>query len=155
PMLNWHLKPKELAQCINAAQPKALLFDSEFLDSIVQIRGDIPSVQSFIIVGAVQTPEGMIAYEDLLSRSGTELPPGHLDMAARPYSGGTTGTPKFMNINRERLASDDDKVRRGAPKDELVRYGLMHLRALYYYKLGQLRDPVTQNVRSLIPGPLY
>ena len=31
PMLNWHLKPQELAQCINAAQPKILLVDSEFL----------------------------------------------------------------------------------------------------------------------------
>lgn len=155
PMLNWHLKPEELAHCINAARPKALLFDSEFLDSIEQIRDDIPSVKSFIIVGAARTPEGMIAYEDLLSRSGTNLPPGHLEMAPRPYSGGTTGTPKFMNINRKRLASDNDEERRGVPKEELVRYGLMHLQALHYFKLGQLRDRVTQNVRSLIPGPLY
>ena len=154
PMLNWHLRPNELAQCINAAQPQALLVDQEFLDRILPIRDQIPSVKHFLVVGG-QAPEGMLSYETLMSRARAELPPGKLDMAPRPYSGGTTGTPKYMNINRDRLASDSDADRRGAKKDDLIRMGLMQLTAFYHYKLGELHDPITHNVRSLIPGPLY
>lgn len=154
PMLNWHLAPHELAHCINAAQPQALLVDHEFLDRILPIREDIPSVQHFLVVGG-EPPEGMHDYEALMARARPELPPGKLDMAPRPYSGGTTGTPKYMQINRERLASNADSDRRGAKKDDLVRMGLMQLTAFHHYKLGELRDPLTHNVRSLIPGPLY
>ncbi|MDY6943873.1 MAG: AMP-binding protein [Pseudomonadota bacterium] len=154
PMLNWHLKPNELAQCINASEPKALLVDAEFVDAIVSIKDKIPTVKHFIVVGDTHV-DGMISYEQLLAESEPVLPPGKFDMAPRPFSGGTTGTPKFMNINRDRLTADSDTDRRGATKDELVRLGLMQLTAFYHYKLGELKDPVTRNVRSLIPGPLY
>jgi long-chain acyl-CoA synthetase len=154
PMLNWHLRPNELAQCINAAQPQALLVDHEFLDRILPIRDQIPSVKHYLVVGG-EPPEGMHSYEALMARAQPVLPPGKLDMAPRPYSGGTTGTPKYMNINRERLASDSDADRRGAKKEDLIRMGLMQLTAFHYYKLGEISDPITGNVRSLIPGPLY
>lgn len=154
PMLNWHLKPAELAQCINAAQPKVLLFDIEFLDKVEPILGDIPSVEHFIVVGGTP-PEGMLAYETLIENAQAVLPPGKLDMAARPYSGGTTGTPKYMHINRERLTSDNDADRRGAKKSEVAEFGIMQLSAFHHYKLGRIKDPQTKNLRSLIPGPLY
>ena len=112
PMLNWHLRPHELAQCINAAQPQVLLVDHEFLDRILPIRDQIPSVKHYIVVGG-EPPEGMHSYEALMARAQPVLPPGKLDMAPRPYSGGTTGTPKYMNINRERLASVSDEDWRG------------------------------------------
>ena len=155
PMLNWHLRADELAHCINISEPKALLFDIEFLDKIEAIRSKIPTVQHFIVVGTDSPPEGMLAYKQLLAEARPELPPGKLDMAPRPFSGGTTGTPKFMNINRERLAHGSDEDRRGASKEEVTRLGLMQLTAFYWYKLGEIEDAITHNVRSLIPGPLY
>ena len=154
PMLNWHLKPHELAECINAAQPKALLVDSEFLDKVTPILDQIPSVEKIIAVGDV-VPNGMLDYEVLISRASPVLPPGKLDMAARPYSGGTTGTPKYMHINRERLASDDDSQRRGASKDDVKKFGVRQLTMFHHYGIGNIKDPYTKNVRSLIPGPLY
>lgn len=154
PMLNWHLKPHELAQCINAAQPKALLVDSEFLDKITPILEQIPSVEKVIAVGDI-IPEGMLDYDALINQASPILPPGKLDMAARPYSGGTTGTPKYMHINRERLASDDDSQRRGASKDDVKKFGVKQLTMFHHYGLGDIKDPYTNNVRSLIPGPLY
>jgi len=154
PMLNWHLKPHELAQCINAAQPKALLVDSDFLDKVSPILDQIPSVEKVIAVGDT-IPEGMLDYEALVNRASPILPPGKLDMAARPYSGGTTGTPKYMHINRERLASDDDSQRRGASKDDVKKFGVKQLTMFHHYGLGDIKDPYTNNVRSLIPGPLY
>ena len=154
PMLNWHLKPHELAQCINAAQPKVLLVDSEFLDKVTPILDQIPCVEKVIAVGDV-IPDGMLDYEALISRASPVLPPGKLDMAARPYSGGTTGTPKYMHINRERLASDDDSQRRGASKDDVKKFGVKQLTMFHHYGIGDIKDPYTKNVRSLIPGPLY
>jgi long-chain acyl-CoA synthetase len=154
PMLNWHLKPHELAQCINAAQPKALLVDGDFLDKVIPILDQIPSVEKVIAVGDT-IHEGMLDYEALISQASPILPPGKLDMAARPYSGGTTGTPKYMNINRERLSSDDDSQRRGASKDDVKKFGVKQLTMFHHYGLGDIKDPYTKNVRSLIPGPLY
>ncbi|MBV1871391.1 MAG: AMP-binding protein [Gammaproteobacteria bacterium] len=154
PMLNWHLKPKELAQCINAAQPKALLVDSEFLEKVTPILDQIPTVKTIIAVGDV-IPDGMLDYEDIIGKASPILPPGKLDMAARPYSGGTTGTPKYMHINRERLASDDDSQRRGASKDDVKKFGVKQLTMFHHYGIGNIKDPYTHNVRSLIPGPLY
>jgi len=116
PMLNWHLRPHELAQCINAAQPQVLLVDHEFLDRILPIRDQIPSVKHYIVVGG-EPPEGMHSYEALMARAQPVLPPGK--------------------------------------KEDLIRMGLMQLTAFHYYKLGEIHDPVTGNVRTLIPGPLY
>ncbi|HBC55732.1 MAG TPA: hypothetical protein DCZ03_01075 [Gammaproteobacteria bacterium] len=154
PMLNWHLRPKELAECINAAQPKALVFDSEFMEKVEPILDEIPSVEHLILVGAEPT-KGFLSYEQITAQAQPILPPGKLDMAARPYSGGTTGTPKYMNINRERLTSDNDADRRGASKSDVGHFAVMQLSAFHHYKLGQIKDPITGNVRSLIPGPLY
>lgn len=155
PMLNWHLKPYELAQCINAAEPKVLLFDIEFMEKVAPILGDIPTVKHLIVVGG-EAPEGMLAYETLMANANPVLPVGgKLDMACRPYSGGTTGTPKYMHINRERLTSENDEDRRGAKKSEVAEFGIMQLAAFHHYKLGYIKDPQTKNLRSLIPGPLY
>jgi len=154
PMLNWHLKPHELAQCINAAQPKVLIFDVDFLDKITPILDQIPSVKTVIAVGD-SIPEGMLDYEQLIRNATPTLPPGKLDMAARPYSGGTTGTPKYMHINRERLASDDDSQRRGASKNDVKKFGIKQLTMFHHYGLGDIKDVQTKNIRSLIPGPLY
>ena len=153
PMLNWHLRPQELADCINRAEPKVLVFDSEFLEGINSIRAQLKTVEHFVLVGA--TRPGVLSYEDLIASSTERLPPGNLDMAPRAYSGGTTGTPRYINIDRERMASTNDDDRRGASKAELVRLALMQLSALHWYKIGDIRDRITHNVRSLIPGPLY
>ena len=154
PMLNWHLRPQELADCINRAEPKVLIFDYEFIDSIRAIRNQLKTVQQFIMVGGPLLDE-FVSYDGLLNRSKPELPPGKFDMAARPFSGGTTGTPKYINIDRDKIFSGEDKGRRGASKADVTRLGLMQLSAFYWYKIGENRDPITRNVRSLIPGPLY
>ncbi|MDY6942481.1 MAG: AMP-binding protein [Pseudomonadota bacterium] len=155
PMLNWHLRPKELEHCINRAQPKALVFDSEFLETVQSVRDQLTSVKHFIIVGATETPDGMIAYQDLVARSEPKLPPGKFGMAAKTYSGGTTGTPKYINIDQTAMMGEEDSGRRGASREEVARMGIMQASALGWYGLGDLHDPVTRNARSLIPGPLY
>ncbi|QJX02196.1 AMP-binding protein [Alcanivorax sp. IO_7] len=33
--------------------------------------------------------------------------------------------------------------------------GLMQISAFHFYKIGKIRDPISNNIRTLIPGPLY
>ena len=73
PMLNWHLRPQELADCINRAEPKVLVFDSEFLEGINSIRAQLKTVEHFVLVGA--TRPGVLSYEDLIASSTERLPP--------------------------------------------------------------------------------
>ncbi|PCJ14519.1 MAG: hypothetical protein COB04_15000 [Gammaproteobacteria bacterium] len=155
PMLNWHLKPDELVHCINISKARVLLFDLDYLQAIQQIKDQLPGVEHFIIVGAEQTPEGMLDYEELLQQASPTLPAGKLDMAPKPFSGGTTGTPKFMNIDRDKLGSEDSEDRRGASKEDIARLSIMQLTMLHWYRLGDVKDPISKNLRSLIPGPLY
>ena len=155
PMLNWHLQPKELAECINKASPKALVLGGAFVEAVQSVRDQLTTVEHFIVVDADELPEGMIAYESLIRDSRSILPSGKLGMAPKTYSGGTTGTPKYINIDRDRLTSDSAEARRGASKEEVTRLGLMQISAFHFYKIGKIRDPISNNIRTLIPGPLY
>lgn len=155
PMLNWHLKPQELVACINRAEAKVVVLDASFKESIESIKDQLETVNHFIILGD-DAPEGMLAYEKLLAQSDNFDPAGAFSPSATPYSGGTTGTPKLLNMDEmDQVFGESDDTRRGATKDEVTALALMQLGAFYWYRLGQCHDPITSNIRSLVPGPLY
>ena len=155
PMLNWHLKPNEIAACVNRSEATALIFDPSYLEAINSIKDQLETVKHFIVTGN-EAPEGMIAYEDLIRDSSNELASGPFGMAPVPYSGGTTGTPKMLNTDEMAdIMGEDDSVRRGASKDEITALALMQVGAFYWYKIGECKDSISNNIRSLVPGPLY
>ena len=39
PFMNWHMKGEELAEAINRGAPKALIFDEEFVEEVLAIKG--------------------------------------------------------------------------------------------------------------------
>lgn len=155
PMLNWHLKPNEIAACVNRSEATALIFDPSYLEDIQSIKDQLETVKHFIVTGN-EAPSGMIAYEDLIKNSSNTLTDGPFGMAPVPYSGGTTGTPKMLNTDEMAdVLGDDDSKRRGATKDEITALALMQVGAFHWYKIGDCKDPVSKNIRSLVPGPLY
>lgn len=154
PMLNWHLKPGELKQCIEQAGAKILIIDPEFMTIVESIRHEL-RVEQIIVTGDQPAPEGTCSLVDLIASATPRLPPGKFQISAKAYSGGTTGTPKFINMDQTAMFGDEDGKRRGASRDEAVRMSIKQLSALGWYGLGKLHDPVTGNARSLIPGPLY
>lgn len=154
PMLNWHLRPGELVECIQRANAKVLVVDSNFADMVAGVREQIPSVQRILLTGA-ERREGFDSFEDLIRRSAPSLPPGHFAMSSKPYSGGTTGTPKYINLNQEVMFGESDTARRGISREQITRLTLMQASAFDWYGLGECHDPVSGNARSLIPGPLY
>lgn len=156
PMLNWHLKPHELAACINKSEATALVLDESYVDAVQSVKDQFTTVKHIIVLGD-KAPEGMLSYEKLIRESDAFDPAGGFGMSATPYSGGTTGTPKFLNTNEmtDILNHESDEARRGTSKDEITGLALMQLGAFYWYELGECRDPISNNVRTLIPGPLY
>lgn len=155
PMLNWHLKPAELAQCIQRAGAKTVVVDAEFLDRVLAVRDQLTTVRHILVVGCQDAPSGTLAYERLLAEALPQLHAGTFHLSAKAYSGGTTGTPKFINLDQAALLGETDSARRGASRDEAVRMALGQLSALGWYGLGDLHDAHSGNARSLVPGPLY
>ena len=155
PMLNWHLKPHELPPCINKSNATALILHSSFVEAVLSIKDQLTSVEHFIVVGD-NVPEGMLSYEQLIAQSDAFDPAGDFGMSATPYSGGTTGTPKLLNMDEMAdILGDSDEKRRGTSKDEISALALMQAGAFHWYQLGECKDPITNNVRTMVPGPLY
>ncbi|RZU36789.1 long-chain acyl-CoA synthetase [Fluviicoccus keumensis] len=155
PMLNWHLKPVELAQCIQRANAKVVVVDADFLDRVLAVRDQLTTVSHILVVGSQDAPSGTLAYERLLADALPRLRPGTFHLSAKAYSGGTTGTPKFINLDQAAMFGETDSARRGASRDEALRMALGQLSALGWYGLGDLHDAQSGNARSLVPGPLY
>ncbi len=155
PMLNWHLSKEELFACLDLSSPRVLVLDSDFASVIQELRERLSHIEFFVVVGQ-DVPEGMIKYEQLLSEAEPVLPPGNMTLAPSPYSGGTTGTPKYLNYYElDQVLSGDKSKRKGASIFDAMALGLMQMGAFYWYKMGKLHDAQSHNIRSLIPGPLY
>ena len=155
PFLNWHARGEELAEAINRAKPKLLLFHDEFLDEVTAIRHLIPTVKHFVIVGD-KVPEGMIGYEDLIAQSSPQEPAIDFIIALNPYTGGTTGTPKNVNyFDTLGYAFSDLSEAPSVPFGEYLRLLVMQFGFIYWFGGSTIRDPITCNMRCLIPGPLY
>ncbi len=156
PMLSWHLKPAEMAQCINRAAAKVVVADAAFVERILAISDQLTSVRHIVVVGIIdETPTGTLSYEKLVARAEPRLHPGKFHLSAKAYSGGTTGTPKFINMDQTAMFGETDSARRGATREEALRMTLAQLAALGWYGLGDLHDTLSGNARSLVPGPLY
>lgn len=51
PMLNWHLRPQELVDCVQRANAKILVVDSGFADTVAKVRDQMPTVERVLLVG--------------------------------------------------------------------------------------------------------
>jgi long-chain acyl-CoA synthetase len=155
PFLNWHLGSEELVDAINRVRPKALILHAEFATDIVALRDRLPSIEHYIIVGG-DAPEGMLGYDKLLERSPATMPDTHLIIALNPYTGGTTGTPKNVNYYDSIGYAFSDLAE--TPKvslEEYLRFLILQFSFLYWFGGTEIKDPITKNIRCLIPGPLY
>ncbi|MDY6965149.1 MAG: AMP-binding protein, partial [Halobacteriota archaeon] len=150
PGVNWHLSGDELARTINITSPKALLFDGEFLEKIIQIKDDLKSVEHFIVVGE-NVPEDMVQYEDLLKSSSDKMPDGNFILALNPYTGGTTGVPKSVNYydSASYLFSNIAEGPRTSLK-EYLRLAVMEFSFIHYFDMHKIKD-----LRSLVIAPIY
>ncbi len=104
--INIRLSAREIGYILNHSGAKVLVFDTEFADTVRQMRADIPGVETFVQVvdthpkvEDIPGPE----YEEFLDSS----PPGEhrealdseLDPISINYTSGTTGMPKGVQFH--------------------------------------------------------
>jgi long-chain acyl-CoA synthetase len=155
PFLNWHSKGEELIGAIERTKPKILLLNEEFISEIESIKERLPSIEHYIVVGD-QAPDGMILYRDLLEKSSTDMPDTRFIVALNPYTGGTTGTPKNVNyFDTIGYAFSDLAEAPKVPLGEYLKFLILQFSFMYWFGGTEIKDPITNNMRCLIPGPLY
>ncbi|WP_051327177.1 AMP-binding protein [Desulfatibacillum aliphaticivorans] len=150
PGLNWHLAGEELAKTINVSKPKTVFVGEDFVDRVLGIADQIPSVKNFVAVGA-KVPKGWIPYEEAATFSRNAMPSGRFIFGAAPYTSGTTGVPKNVNLNDGLSYLFDDTA--PAPNAELMEYFELlfcMLNAGFHLNMHKIKD-----LRSLVITPMY
>jgi acyl-CoA synthetase (AMP-forming)/AMP-acid ligase II len=105
--LNFRFTDDDIRFCARTAEPVIFIFDEEFADRIQKLRGELPTVRSYIVVGGKGT-ETVRAMEGLIEKGSPGAPNIELEdeaEAALYFTSGTTGTPKPVLIQHKSLMS--------------------------------------------------
>ena len=92
--INTNMVVRELEYVLNYVQPKLLILQPRFLDTIQSIKGRL-SIKTYVVMG-IEVP-GMENYEQLIREGSKEEPGVELDgedIALIIFTGGTTGMPR-------------------------------------------------------------
>src|SRR5581483_7928981 len=104
--LNVRLTPAELAGILNHAQPRILLFETDFMALVERLRAVCPAIEKFVAIGSA-CPIASMTYEELLSHGRMERPNifsfDENSMAELFYTSGSTGTPKGVMLSHRTL----------------------------------------------------
>ena len=99
--LNIRLAPQQLEYIVNNAEDTTIFADADLAPQLVPLLGRIPSVQSFVIMGAADPAATGLApvldYETLMADAAedAEFPEiGEREACMLCYTSGTTGNPK-------------------------------------------------------------
>jgi len=95
--LNFQLTGGHIKYTLNHSESKALICHEEFVPTIKEISPELNYTHHVISVGAKKPYDGMLSFEDLLTKGKDEPPSIALtedDTAIFLYTAGTTGDPK-------------------------------------------------------------
>ena len=96
--LNYRYAADEIKYCLELADVDLLIFGSEFIERVTQIKDSVPRVKNMIFVGSEDVPFAK-NYEDQIKYFTSKKPVIDLnedDYAAIYFSSGTTGFPKAI-----------------------------------------------------------
>ena len=95
---NFRLAPPEIAAVLADSEPKILIVQQQFVETVEKIKESIPSVEHFIYFGAPEKkPEGWHDFEDMIRTASPDEQTAEIfedDAAMLMYTSGTTGLPK-------------------------------------------------------------
>jgi acyl-CoA synthetase (AMP-forming)/AMP-acid ligase II len=102
--INARSHPKEYSYIIADCGARAIVFGNEFLRGLESVRGELPTVSTFVCVGNAH--KWAMSYELLLQQT----PASHADIDCEPddvawlfYTSGTTGKPKGAMVTHANL----------------------------------------------------
>jgi acyl-CoA synthetase (AMP-forming)/AMP-acid ligase II len=156
-LLNYRLTARELTYIIGDSAPRLLVVEPKHLPTIEQIRADLPSVETVLLIGA--EAEGCVDYDAFVATGAAREParrPSEDDLCWLLYTSGTTGLPKGAMLSHRNLltavfnslagweVAPDEVVMYTFPQFHVAGY-LIPLHHLRGYKLVLLRsfDPRT------------
>ncbi len=103
--LNFRFTDDDIRFCARTAEPVIFIFDEDFTDRIEKLRGELPTVNSYIVIGEKGTQTAR-AMEGLIETGSPKAPNIELedeDEGALYFTSGTTGTPKPVLIQHKNI----------------------------------------------------
>ena len=96
--LNFRFNSDDIKYCANIGEPSLFILDEEFVEKLLGIKSDLPTVHTFLSIGAAAEP-GVESLETLMSTVPAE--PLNVEIAdedecALYFTSGTTGAPKAV-----------------------------------------------------------
>lgn len=103
--INIRWSPAEIAYSLQDSQTTVLFVDDMFAQVVPALRDSYPDLTTLIHCGDGPTPEGMLAYEDLIADNGPieDVRRSGDQLAGIFYTGGTTGLPKGVMLSHANL----------------------------------------------------
>ncbi|HEX4584585.1 MAG TPA: long-chain-fatty-acid--CoA ligase [Burkholderiaceae bacterium] len=110
--LNWRLAPAEIDWIVGDVQPRALVFEAQYLPVVEQLRHRKHGIDHWICIGPLGVwPSWATAYEELVDAGAEEGSPERAredDPLCIIYTSGTTGRPKGVVLSHRAYASLSD-----------------------------------------------
>jgi len=98
--LNFRFISRQIKYCVDIAEPKIMILDSDFAERVEEIRSELPTIKHYIFLGE-NMPEGMEGYDDVLAKSSPTPPDvklGSEDEAGLYFTSGCTGSAALLPV---------------------------------------------------------
>lgn len=155
--VNTLLKPVDYKYLLNNSRARVVVVSDTLLNLIQQIpRGELRYLETIVVAG--QSPAGMLSFDDLVSKSSSDLTPAPTrkdDAAFWLYSSGSTGPPKACVHLQHDMVVSSERYAKAILKISADDRFFSVAKLFFAYGLGNgLYFPLAVGATSiLLPGP--
>jgi len=145
-------KEREVRYQVEDSEAKVVLYHEALAAVVDAARSELPG-RVFSVTGA-SAPAGVERFDDLVAETGSYVAPvvGMEDLAALPYTSGTTGFPKGVMLTHRNLAANQQQFFAAVPvrRDDVFLNVLpfFHIYALNLLMAGAISLGATQIVMA-------